>query len=245
MKYKVICKYDGSNYSGFQSQINAPSVQDEIERCLSIFLKEPVKILLCSRTDAKVHALGQVFQFRYEQDINRDAFIYNLNNLLNDDIRFIDIEQVAEDFHCRKNIEYKHYRYLIDTDKNDVFMRNYAYLCPYRLDFDKLVEGSKIFIGKHDFTSYNATPIDLIPDQVREIYKIDIRKEDDLIIIDYYGDGFLRYMIRLITGMLIEYARGHYELDYLKKMLDEPSKDYNRYNVTGAGLYLVEVVYKQ
>lgn len=245
MKYKCICAYDGTNYHGFQCQDNAKTVQAEIERVLNIYLNDDIKILFCSRTDAGVHAYGQVFQFVTSKELDEGKFLYNINNLINKDIAIKSIEAVDDEYICRYNVKEKHYRYIINRDMRNIFLRNYSYMCPYKLDINLMKEVAGKYLGTHNFESFNTTPLTDKPDQVRTIYKIDIKEEGDLIVIDYYGDGFLKNMIRILTGMMIDVARGNKKIEVIDKMLNEPSKTYSRYNVTGCGLYLIEIKYNE
>ena len=121
--------------------------------------------------------------------------------------------------------------------------RNYAYQLASELDVEKMQEAAQVFTGTHDFTSFNATRKDEIEDQVRTIYKIDVKKRGSLITVDYYGDGFLRYMIRMMTGALIEAGKGKVTADEIRNILEKEDKTACNYNVPACGLYLIEIGY--
>ncbi len=244
MRYKVRCCYDGKDFMGFQAQKNNRTVQVEIEKVLTKFFNQGIKIVFASRTDAKVHAYDQVFHFDTDKEVETKYMLHHLNRMLPDDIKLKSIEKVNELFHSHHNIKYKHYRYLICCDVTDVFKYKYSYVCPFELNYDLLCLTLSQFIGYHDFSSFNSTPYEVKKDQTRKILDIKVRKEGNLIIIDYYGNSFLRHMIRMLTGISVEVARNKIDIDTVKQMLQEPSKTkYRRYNITGEGLYLMKIEY--
>lgn len=244
MRYKVRCCYDGSNYVGFQSQKNGPTIQNEIESALSRFFVEEIKIVFASRTDAKVHAYDQVFHFTSKKDLECDKILYHTNKILPKDIKLKSIKEVDFSFHSQHNIHYKHYRYLISLNEFEVFRHNYSYVCFYKLDYELLVEVSKLFIGFHDFSSFNTTPYEIVSDQKKKIFDIKLKLEDNLITIDFYGNSFFRHMVRMMVGAMVDVARGKLSLKEIELMLSKPSKTkYQRHNITGSGLYLMEIKY--
>lgn len=243
MRYKVTLAYDGNNYVGFQSQKNGLAIQDVIEKALKIIFKEDIRIVMASRTDAGVHAKGQVFHF----DTNKKKDTYKLkgsiNALIPKDIHIIEVKNVSDKFHARYSVKSKTYEYLINTGEYDVFLDGYAYQCFYKLDIDLMKKAAKLFLGTHDFSSFNTTPYKDKENQVRTISEFIIIKKKDLLTIRITGDGFLRNMVRIIVGSLIDLGRGQKSIDDIKKMLDEPCKNTKRYNITGNGLYLVKIRY--
>lgn len=243
MRYKVVCAYDGSNYAGFQSQINAKAIQDMIENVLSKYFNQSIKIIFASRTDAGVHAYGQVFHFDIDKKLDEDC-LYHFNQMLPNDIIFKTIDAVTDDFHARCNIKQKHYRYVINIDNLDIFNRNYAYFCPFKLDLELLKAAAKLFIGEHNFEAFNSTPLSMIPDQTKMVDDIKISTSKNYIYLDFYGKSFMRYMIRMMVGMMVEVARGKVAITEITRRLEEPSKDrYHRYSIDGRGLFLVSIEY--
>lgn len=245
MRFLGTVMYQGTDFGGFQSQINTRTVQDEIEKCLKIYFKENIRIFYASRTDAKVHALAQKISFDLNTDFDISNFIKAINVLLPKDIYFKDLVRVSDQFQVRKNIKYKHYRYLISLKSKDVFHHNQVYNCTYDLDLELMRDTLALFKGQHDFSSFNTTSYSIIPDQIREIIDVEMRVSDDLIILDFYGKSFLRHMIRIMVGTLLDISRGKKPQTYLVEMLKYPSKTkYHRFNIDGQGLYLYDIVYE-
>ncbi len=243
MRYLCHVAYRGNNYVGFQSQINGLAIQDVIQEQLEVIFKEKIKIIMASRTDSKVHALDQVFHFDAQKDIDPYRLKGSLNALLPKDIHINKAEVTASDFHCRYNCKGKYYRYIINTGEYSPFLDGFAYQCFYDLDLEKMIAVAKLFVGRHDFSSFNTTPLEVKSDQVRTIFNLDIEKRDDLLLIDIKGDGFLRHMVRMIVGTLIDVGRGQKTIQEVQKMLAEPSKDTKRYNIDACGLYLMKIYY--
>ena len=243
MRYKVTVAYDGRNYAGFQSQINALAIQDVIENVLEQIFSKKIRIVMSSRTDAGVHAYGQVFHFDVGQKQDLYRLKYSFNSLLPKDIHVMKIEEVPDTFHARYSVKKKTYEYLINIGEYDVFLEGRAYQCFYKLDVDLMKEGAALFVGKHDFTSFNTSSLKEYPDQVRNITCFRIDRKKDLLKITITASGFLRNMVRIMVGSLIDLGRGQKSLDDLKEMLEKPSKSTRRYNADPHGLYLKKIYY--
>ena len=245
MRYKMTCAYDGRNYAGFQSQKNGVAIQDVIEGVLYRITHQHFRIIMSSRTDAGVHAKGQVFHFDLDKEYEPYRLKGSMNALLPKDIHILDAEIVPESFHARFSVTSKTYEYLINTGEYDVFLKGYAYQCFYKLDIPLIEEAAKLFEGKRDFGSFSTASYEEIPDQVREIYECTVSREGDLLRIRITGDGFLRSMVRLIVGTLIDLGRGKKSLEEVKKMLETPDKHTRRYNIDPNGLYLMKIRYEK
>ena len=243
MRYMCIVAYDGANYVGFQSQINGIAIQDVIEAKLEMIFSDKIKIVMSSRTDSGVHALGQVFHFDSPKTIDTYKLKGSLNSLLPKDIYIKEVKIVSEDFHSRFSTKKKKYRYVINLGERDVFLNKRVYDCFYKLDLDLFKKTAALFIGRHDFTSFNTSTFEEAQDQTRVIEDIKIISKDDLLIVEIVGEGFLRHMVRMLVGTMIDVARGQKSLRDVEKMLAEPSKDYHVYNVSPYGLYLVKIYY--
>ena len=230
MRYKVTLAYNGNNYVGFQSQINGPSIQDNIEQALKKIFKQDIRIIMASRTDAGVHAYGQVFHFDCDREMDSYKLKGAINALTNKDIHVLDVKN-------------KTYKYLINVGEYDVFLDGFAYQCFYKLDIDLMKKGAEIFLGTHDFSSFNTTPYEIKKDQVRTISEFKITRKKDLLTITVTGDGFLKNMVRIMVGSLIDLGRGQKSLKEIEDMLEHPNKKTRRYNITGSGLYLVKIRY--
>lgn len=243
MRYKCTVAYDGNNYVGFQSQLNGKAIQDEIEAVIKRISGVELRIIMSSRTDSGVHAYGQVFHFDIDKEFDVAKLKYSLNSLLPKDIHVSKVEVVDESFHARFSVKAKKYEYLINVGEKNVFLNNRAYQCHYQLDVDKMIEASKLFLGEHEFGSFNTSPYDLYPNQVRTIYSFEIFERNDIIHLQIVGSGFLRNMVRMIVGTLVEVGRGKKDINDVERMLAKPEKNQRRYNIDPNGLYLVEIYY--
>lgn len=244
-RYLVSCSYDGSNFVGWQSQPNKRSVTQEIEIALEKFHQKAISICGCSRTDALVHASDQRFHFDSDLVITEDKMRQAINTFLPDDIRINNCVVVDNEYHARYHSSSKEYEYLINNGEYDIFARNYQCYISKELDIDKMIEASKVFIGEHDFTSFNTSTLKDYPNQVREIYSIDISKSSDTISLYFHGNGFLRYMVRMITQSLIEVGLSKLEIVDIRKMLEAKDKRACRYKAEAQGLYLRRINYEK
>ena len=241
MRYKCIVSYDGTEFNGWQLQKGYRSVQQEIQQAISKIANQPIKIVGAGRTDSHVHAVGQCFHFDLDKQYKdiRKA----INSQLPKDIYIREVEIVDENFHSRFSAFYKQYDYLINDGPYSPLLRNYCYQIHDRLDEELMRKATKILEGTHDFTSFNATSISEIENQVRTIYKIDIERRDNMVRLSFYGDGFLRYMVRILSRCLIEVGLQNLSLEQLQKMLLAKNKQVCSYNCAAEGLYLIEVSY--
>lgn len=243
MRYKVTLAYDGNHYVGFQSQINGKTIQDELERVINRICKKQIRIIMASRTDAGVHAKQQVFHFDTDKNFDEYKLKGSFNGLLPKDIHVLDVKKVKESFHARFSVKEKTYEYLINIGEYDVFLNGYAYQCFYKLDINKMKECAKLFIGKHDFSSFNTSTYKEKPDQTRTIKEFKIIKKASLLVLRVTGDGFMRNMVRIMVGTLIDVGRGQKTIKEVKDMLNNPCKSTKRYNISPSGLYLCKIKY--
>ena len=243
MRYKVNLAYDGRNYAGFQSQKNALAIQDVIETVLNRIFSEKIRIVMSSRTDAGVHAYDQVFHFDSDIEKEPGKLKFSINSLLPKDMHVNNVAIVSEDFHARFSVKKKTYEYLINIGEYDPFLNGYAYQCFYKLDVDLMKKGAELLKGKHDFSSFNTSSLKEYPNQVRDISEFKIIRKKDLLIIRVTSTGFLRNMVRIMVGTLIDLGRGLKSLDDIQNMLEKPNKSTRRYNADPNGLYLKKVFY--
>lgn len=243
MRYKVTISYDGRNYAGFQSQKNALAIQDVIEKALFRIFSEKIRIVMSSRTDAGVHAKGQVFHFDSDKKKDLGKLKYSINSLLPDDIHVNKVESVPDTFHARYSVKKKTYEYFINIGEYDVFLKGYAYQCFYKLDIDKMRQGAKLFLGEHDFSSFNTSSLKEYPNQIRNISEFKITQNKNILKITVTSTGFLRNMVRIMVGTLIDVGRGLKSVDDIKDMLKHPNKSTRRYNADPNGLYLKKIFY--
>ena len=243
MRIKGIVKYKGTNYYGWQKQVNQISIEEVIETILSKILDEDINILASGRTDAGVHALGQVFHFDTTKDFDMDKLTYAVNSLLPKDIAIVSFENVSDTFQARYDAKAKHYRYIIDFSNKNPFSYETSYNCLHKTDKDILKESLLKFIGKHDFKDFTAKEEDEAK-FIREIFNITISEENDLFIIDLYGDGFMRYMIRFIIGASLATAWNKEDISFIDYHLsNKENREIISYKAPPQGLFLVEVIY--
>jgi len=256
--FKVILEYDGTNYAGWQTQTQKhKTIQAILEKTLRKILSEKVKVIGSGRTDAGVHALEQVANFKTNSDIRPEKLRLALNALLPPDIAIIKAEEVGLNFHAIRDVKTKVYRYTILNRKyRSALLKDRAYFCHFPLDVNLMRKEARSLIGKHDFKAFCASASSS-KSTVRFIKKIRVKKlsyhpmsvtskgkDYSLIVIDIEADGFLYNMVRSIIGTLIDIGRGRFKKGSLKKIL--LSKDRRRSGATApsCGLCLIEVKYK-
>lgn len=244
MRYKIIYSYDGSLFDGFQKQKNSlNTVQQKLEDSLSILFNQNINVTGCGRTDKGVSALAAVAHFDSQKEIACHNILKFLIRLRQIGINVFECELVDINFHARYNVKSKHYCYRINCGDYNVLEKNYVYQLNKKLCLELMIEASKCLIGRHDFSAYAKNKLSELPDQVRTIFDIQFRLDNHYLLIDFYGDGFLRYMIRNIVGVLIEIGLRQKDVSYAKIVLDSKSKLINQ-NIAGPeGLLLVEVNY--
>ncbi|SHK35390.1 tRNA pseudouridine(38-40) synthase TruA [Paramaledivibacter caminithermalis] len=240
---KLTIAYDGTNYSGWQRQNNARTIQYEIEKALKKILKKDIAIHGSGRTDAGVHALGQAASFIEDFTLPTHKIPVVINNVLPKDIVINSAEEMDMDFHARYCAKGKKYIYKIynDSIRNPIY-RNYSWFINEDINLKKIIEASKYFIGQHDFKSFMAAGSN-IKDTIRTIYSINIYRKDKFIIIEYEGNGFLYKMVRIITATLIDINFNKISIKDLEDIIK--SKDRSKAGPTAPaqGLYLAEVYY--
>ena len=208
-RIKLVTAYDGTNYHGSQIQNNGETIEGVLKAELSSLLKEEINLIGASRTDAGVHARGNVFVFDTESRIPPEKFTYALNARLPEDVRVQDSCEVPLDFHPRHQDTVKTYEYKILNRKLPLpEYRLYAHFTYDALDVDKMNEACAHFIGEHDFASLCAAGSQ-VESTVREIYDLHVEKSGDLLTISVTGNGFLYNMVRIIAGTLMKVGTGH------------------------------------
>ena len=243
MRLKVTVSYNGANFVGWQRQSKGRTVQKTIENVISVILNQPTEITASGRTDSGVSALGQVFHFDSDINIADAQWQKALNAQLPDDIYIKDVSTVSTDFHARFHVISKRYDYTIQTGNYDVFSYPFVYQLNRSLNVEKMRECATLFIGEHDFTSFNATPLEIIPYQIRTIKRLEIIDEGDKVRLIFEGKGFLRYMVRMISQILIEVGLGRLNQQDVIHMFEMNNKDACKLNAPAQGLTLVEVRY--
>lgn len=242
MRYVAVVKYNGRNYFGWQKQPNAISLQQTIEERLSTIFNEEISIHASGRTDAKVHAYGQVFHFDAKVFPLR-KLKYALNRMLPSDIEIMTLRRAADDFHARFNAVSKTYEYIISLKAKDPFLEDTVLFYPFPFALKLFNEGAKCFIGTHSFQNFTSKGED-DANFVRTIYTFKARKSEDKIIVTIKGSGFMRGQIRVMIGTLLALLEKKIDLNYIEDKLKEKERNITTYKVSGQGLYLKKVFYK-
>lgn len=240
---KLTLEYDGGRYSGWQLQANQLTVQGEVEAALSRITAAPVRTIASGRTDAGTHALGQVVNFRTESTIDNASLVRGANALLPHDIAVRKAEDVPPDFHARYSALSKTYRYLILNRKEpSPFYRSYAWHIPYHLDMDAMAASLLLFKGKRDCSSFRAvSSSDRNP--IRNILRVAIERKGDFISLELEADSFLRHMVRIIVGTIVDVGRGRLTPEDVERILEVRDRAAAGPTATAKGLYLMEVNY--
>ena len=246
-------EYDGSCFSGWQRQPQVRTVQGELERVLSRVCNTEIKINGTSRTDAGVHALGQRASFKGTFGIPTPKLMLAANNLLAGgmhnrkgvgDVRILSAEEKEDGFHARFDSKGKTYRYIIRNAPDvDIFRRNYCYQIRQPLDTEAMKEAAGFIEGTHDFKCFQAAGGQERETTVRTIHSIDIYRQEDDVIIEVTGDGFLYNMVRIIVGTLTEVGLGKRKAQELPKIIESRDRQNAGHTAPADGLYLVEIYY--
>jgi tRNA pseudouridine38-40 synthase len=244
IRYKCIISYDGSGFSGYQVQPNKRTVQSQIESVLAKIHKgSVVKIAASGRTDAGVHAKGQVIHFDSALSLPEDKWELALNSMLPEDISVLSVEKADSAFHVRFDASRKEYRYfLYQSPKRDPFQRNYAYHYPYPLNLAVMRKACTFLLGTHDFSSFCSARTE-VEDKVRTIETIEISQDGDRISFRFIGNGFLYNMVRILVGTLIEVGSGKRQPEEIVGILEKRDRRYAGKTAPGQGLYLWKVFY--
>ena len=240
---KLTIEYDGKNFNGWQKQPDKLNIQGEIERAIGSITGEEIELIGSGRTDAGVHAFGQIANFKTNSNIPIEKMAVAINSKLKNSIRIQKAEEVEERFHSRYNAKCKTYRYIINNSEyGTAIYRNLEYCFPMKLDVKKMQEAAKYFEGEHDFAGFKASGTSS-KNSVRIIYKAKVNQEENRIIIELTGNGFLYNMVRIISGTLLEVGIGKIKPEEIPDIIE--SKDRTRAGKTlpAHGLYLVEVKY--
>ncbi|WP_214829826.1 tRNA pseudouridine(38-40) synthase TruA [Exiguobacterium algae] len=242
-RIKLTISYDGTNYAGYQVQPNGNTIQAEIEAVLTRMHGGKVKVVASGRTDARVHALGQVLHFDTSLGMPADRFVKALNAMLPDDILVKDAEEVDASFHARYGAKRKEYRYVV-RQEDDPFRRHYAVTVTYPLDVERIRQAIRLLVGTHDFTSFSVTKAEVV-DRVRTIYAAELLETEGELIFRFIGSGFLYNQVRIMVGTLIEVGRGKYEPADISRMLAARDRRVAGITAPPHGLYLWNVNYEK
>lgn len=244
--YKIILQYEGTRYNGWQKQGNTENtIQGKVETVLNRMAGIPVEIHGSGRTDAGVHAAGQAANFLLDEYWEPEQVTAYLNQYLPEDIAVLRTEQVPERFHSRFHAAGKIYQYRIETgQKRDVFQRRFVYGLGKPLDVEKMRAGAGFLCGTHDFKSFCGNP-KMKKSTVRTIRTIRVEKESNgsVVCLTFEGNGFLQYMVRIMTGTLIEVGAGERPPGQMTEILAAKDRRMAGFTAPPEGLCLMEVKY--
>ena len=244
MRYLIKFSYDGSRYSGFQTQKGLETIQEKMEEALTkINNGKKTSLVATGRTDKGVHALAQYGHADIDVNITEKKLKRAMNSNLPDDIHVIETKQVSDDFHARYNVKSKTYQYIINTNEYNPLERNYVFQYNYKLNIDKMTEAIKYFLGEHDFRAF-VTDNKEKENCIRKITKASIKDDHGKIIITFTGNGFLRYQVRNMVGILIKVGEGKLNPSEIKRIIESKDRTKSGKTAPAEGLYLVEVRYK-
>jgi tRNA pseudouridine38-40 synthase len=241
---KLTLAYDGTGYAGWQVQSDRPTVQSTLEAAIEKITGQRSRTIASGRTDAGVHALGQVVGFRTDTHLSPEVLARALNAELPRDIAVLEAAEVAEGFHPIRDVVRKRYRYVLhDGPVRDVFRRAYCWhYCGGRLDADAMHRAAQTLLGQHDFSSFETAGAER-GTSVRTVSDIFARRSGDWITVEVEADGFLYNMVRAIVGTLVEVGRGARPESWVGEVLEAADRSAAGPTAPPQGLFLVQVDY--
>ena len=243
MRFLIKFSYDGTNYSGFQKQKGLETIEEKLEEAATkINNGIETHITATGRTDKGVHALCQYAHVDIGVNINEKKLKRAFNSNLPDDIHVIETSIVDDNFHARYDVKEKTYKYIINTGEYNPLERNYVFQYNYKLDIDNMKKAITYFLGEHDFRAF-VTDNKEKENCVRTITKVDIKEDKDKITITFRGNGFLRYQVRNMVGILIKIGENKLSPDSVKKIIESKDRTKAGKTAPAEGLYLVDIKY--
>ena len=242
---KLTIEYDGKDFNGWQKQPDKPNIQGSIEYAIKQITGEDIELNASGRTDAGVHALGQVANFKTNSNLEIGKFPIAINSKLKKSIRIIKAEEVEEKFHSRLSCKQKTYRYIINNSIfSSAIYRNFETHIPQKLDISKMQDAIKFFEGEHNFKAFKASGTSS-KSSVRKIFKAEVIKaENNRIKIELTGNGFLYNMVRIIAGTLVDVGLGKIDVGDIPSIIQEGKRERAGKTLPPNGLFLVEVRYE-
>lgn len=240
---KLTIEYDGKEFNGWQKQPNKLNIQGEIERAIEEITGEQVDLYGSGRTDAGVHSLGQVANFKTNTKLPIEKVAIAINSKLKKSIRIKKAEEVSENFHSRYNCHKKKYRYIINNSSHgSAIYRGLEYHVSQKLNADEMKKAIKFFEGEHDFKAFKSSGTSS-KSSVRTIYNAELKQNGERIIIELTGNGFLYNMVRIISGTLLEVGLGNIKAEDIPNIIESKDRKMAGKTLPPHGLYLVEVMY--
>ncbi len=243
--FKLTIEYLGTNYYGWQILPDKPTVAGEITKALRTILKQEVKLTGASRTDAGVHARGQVANFKTDREVEPERLLKGLNGLLPPDIKVVRVEEVPLEFDARRSSRGKEYLYRIFNRKiPSPFEYKRSWFFPFPLGVKRMEEASRFLIGVHDFTSFSKRDRSKEVNPIREVNEIKIEKLGEVIEVRVWGRSFLRHMVRVIVATLVKVGEGKLEPEEVGEILKGRDRRRAPFLASPDGLYLEKVFYE-
>lgn len=238
-------EYDGSRYCGWQYQDHSPSVQEKVEQALSQVAAHPVRVSCAGRTDTGVHAMGQVVHFDTEAVRPEHAWVLGGNANLPEDITVLWAKPVSTEFHARFSAVRRQYRYVIFNRSLRPAILAKRASWEYRpLDIERMREATTYLLGEHDFSSYRALACQA-KSPIRTLYRLDISRQGEIIIVDLEANGFLHHMVRNIAGVLIKIGAGEAPPNWARDVLELRDRTQGGVTASPDGLYFVTAYYPE
>ena len=244
MRFLIKFSYDGTNYSGFQTQPGLNTIQEKLEEALAIINNgQKTNIVATGRTDKGVHALCQYAHADIDVDITEYKLKRAMNSNLPDDIHVIETHIVPNDFHARYYVKSKEYKYYINLGEYNPLERNYVFQYNYTLNVDKMKDAIQVFLGTHDFRAF-VTESKEKENCIRTINYVNVEQENNKLIITFRGDGFLRYQVRNMVGILIRVGENKISTEDVERILMSKDRTTTGKTAPPEGLYLTNVSYE-
>ena len=242
--YKIIVSYDGTRYNGWQKQKNVEStIQGKLEALLTRLAGKEVTVQGSGRTDAGVHALGQVANFRMDTELSEGELFQAMNQYLPEDIAVLELKTASDRFHSRLSAVGKTYCYRIYTgEAKPVFDRKYVWQLPERPDVSRMRKAATFLLGQHDFRSFCGNK-HMNKSTIRRLDRIEIVEDGEELRLVFEGNGFLQNMVRILTGTLVECGLGERSPEEMKEILEARDRSASGQMAPARGLTLVEVRY--
>lgn len=243
MRIALLLEYEGTQYSGWQSQPHAVTIQSAIEHALETITQQNVRILGSGRTDAGVHAAGQVAHVDLDLPMPIERFAGAINTQLPKSIRVLAAQIVSPQFNARFQAIAREYQYAI-TLQPRALNRKMSWFCKYSLNPNLLQRCSEVILGEHDFTSFCAS----ISDTENKVCQISVStwtSDSNYLVYTIAGSRFLHHMVRMLVGTMVEVGRGRWQFEQFQRLLDEPSQDHHKVTAPARGLVLRRVRYPE
>ncbi len=251
-RLKAVIAYDGTDFHGWQTQREEPTVQSTLEKALQQICGKPVSVMGAGRTDSGVHAFAQVAHFDWDHSLLPDKLILGINAIVPFSIRVLELEEVAAEFHARFDAKSKIYLYRIDRNRNfDPFHFRYALHYYSPLDLDLVTKCAKLLEGEHDFKAFQATGTDVVGTR-RTVFGVEVTNSVEsplfaahphFLYFRFHATGFLRKMVRFMTGTMLEIGSGRRPFDHLHLALETGDRNYVGVPAAARGLFLEKVIY--